>query len=391
MSVINKMHHDIRETQKDGPVLGGMPDRSRSKKIVIAVFIVLLVLSAIGFTTLIFNEKQGGGEQARVQLTDNQLTPQKNKLDKPIEPLKVVDKNLSVVVTEEVVQQITPPVPLQLPVPTPVKALPETKQTIAPVVIQSQEPMTIESPESPIEVISKNVNVSVSDSQVIETQSIDNVFSDDSTLVEKSSSGVLEIKDAQLTNAQLARIKLKEAQSAEDEGELNKAADKRDQALRFDPTLNDVRKSLSLFFYGTGNVIKAKKLLQTGAVISPDYSEFNLMLSRIALKEGNAQKAYLYLNQHPPVVSGHLDYYVSYAILAQKFHKYEQSERLYSLLLSERPNNGRWLMSLAIAQDKQNKVVLAIANYKRALLEPDLSSKAKAYINQRIAYLEKKQ
>jgi Tfp pilus assembly protein PilF len=389
MSVINKMHQDIREAQKDGPVLGGMPDRSRSKKIIIAAFIVLLVLSAIGFATLIFNKNQRGDEQAIVQTIGNQLTPE-NSLNKPNESLNPsAEKDLSVVVKEEVVQQIMPLVQHQLSVPIPVTKLPEKKQIMAPVVIQHQDPIIIEVLEPPIEVASKNV--SVSDSQVIETQSIDNVLSDDSMLVEKSSLGVLEIKDAQLTNAQLARIKLKEAQSAENEGELNKAADKREQALRFDPSLNDVRKSLSLYFYGTGNVIKAKQLLQTGAVISPDYSEFNLMLSRIALKEGDSQKAYLYLNQHPPVVSGHLDYYVSYAILAQKFHKYEQSERLYSDLLSERPNNGRWLMSLAIAQDKQNKVVLAVANYQRALLEPDLSSNAKAYINQRIAYLEKKQ
>jgi len=46
-------------------------------------------------------------------------------------------------------------------------------------------------------------------------------------------------------------------------------------------------------------------------------------------------------------------------------------------------------MSLAIAQDKQSKVEMAINNYKQALVQADLSLKAKDYINQRLIYLEK--
>ena len=385
MSVLNKMHHDFRESQKDGPVLVESPNRSRSKKIIIVVFIGLLILSAIGFATLIFNKKQDTNKPLTVQMIDNQLTLQ-SKPEKAVKPLNTASpKGELTVVKKNVVQQIRP----QSPAPTLATTVPEKKQITTAITIQNQDPVIIEAPLSSF--ADRTQNTSVREPQVvIETQSIDDDLVDKFTSIEKPGPSVLEIKDAQLTNAQLARIKLKEAQNAEEQGALNKAAEKRDQALRFDPSLNDIRKSLSLYFYGTGNVVKAKQLLQTGAVISPDYSEFNLMLSRIALKEGDAQKAYLYLNQHPPKVTGHIDYYVSYAILAQKFHKYEQSESLYRHLLSERPNNGRWLMSLAIAQDKQHKVTLAIANYQGALLQPDLSSKAKAYINQRIAYLEKK-
>ena len=48
MSVINKMHHDFRESQKDGPVIKGVPDHSRSKKAIIVVMIGLLILSQWG-------------------------------------------------------------------------------------------------------------------------------------------------------------------------------------------------------------------------------------------------------------------------------------------------------------------------------------------------------
>ena len=207
---------------------------------------------------------------------------------------------------------------------------------------------------------------------------------------ESGKSNSLEIKTAKLSKAQLAQIHLKEADKAQEDGKLELAARKRGQALALLPTLNNIRKSLALYHYGQGNINKAKGLLQAGALVSPEYADFNLMLSRIALKSGDYQKAYLYLEQSPPQIEGNLDYYVSHAVLAQRFKKYEQSESLYTSLLSQRSNNGRWRMALAIAQDKQDKVQLAVNSYKYALMQADLSSKAKEYIIQRLTYLEKR-
>ncbi|WP_354623751.1 hypothetical protein [Psychromonas sp. MME2] len=198
----------------------------------------------------------------------------------------------------------------------------------------------------------------------------------------------LEIKPAQLSASELAQIYLKEADKAEAKGDLNLAANKREQALSVQPELNEVRKSLALYYYSVGDVSKSQRLLQQGALTSPHYSDFNLILSRMALKEGNEEKAYRYLAHNPPNVAGHLDYYVSFAVLALKLKKYAQAEQLYQDLLSQQVNNGRWRMSLAIAQDKQMKRELAITSYNFALLQHDLSSKAKDYINQRLRYLD---
>ena len=172
------------------------------------------------------------------------------------------------------------------------------------------------------------------------------------------------------------------------EGDPLLASQENSKALKYKPELHEVRKSLALYYYGQGDNERATSLLKIGAVAFPEYSDFNLMLSRIALKNGDQQKAYLYLDQHPPAVRGHLDYHVSYAILAQKFKQYAKSENLYRGLLTQRPNNGRWMMSLAIAQDKQGKRIPAIESYQQALLQIDLSSKAKQYINQRLNYLQ---
>lgn len=200
--------------------------------------------------------------------------------------------------------------------------------------------------------------------------------------------GYLEIKPAQISSSELADIYLKDANKAEAKGDMNLAAKKREQALFIEPQLNEVRKSLSLYYHSQGKLNKAQALLQKGALISPQYSDFNLMLSRMALKAGNEKKAYRYLEQSPPEVKGHLDYYVSYAVLALKLKKYAQAEKNYIELLSQNRQNGRWRMSLAITQDKQEKTELALKNYNKALLADDLSSKAKTYINHRLSYIK---
>lgn len=202
-------------------------------------------------------------------------------------------------------------------------------------------------------------------------------------------SGHLSIESAELSDSQIANIYLKEANKAQQKGDNELAAEKWQKALNVKPDLNEVRKSLAMYHYSQNEVDKTSRLLKKGALISPEYSDFNLMLSRIALKNNEPQKAFLYLEQNPPEIEGNLDYYISHAILAQKFKMYERSESLYSSLLTQRPNNGRWLMSLAISQDRQGKKTEAIASYQNALTKVDLSTKAKDYINKRLAFLSK--
>jgi thioredoxin-like negative regulator of GroEL len=389
--------------QQEVPVLGEMPEKKRTKKILLLAFILLLLGSSLGLSYLIFNQQRDASEAQHAVVKNAQLTKpqtQESNLDSRVEPDKkmaikvppvklVIYHEPELVKPEELVVDIqeSPDLDInKIQKPMVIEPIAKAEQASIPIVV---EPIAkVEQKSTPIVVKQSTLVVEKSP---VETPKLPSIYPEKTAVVppDNKNTSVLEIKTVQLTKAQLAQIKLKKAQTAEDQGALNLAAETRQQALTLEPTLNEVRKSLALYYYGQGSIDKATELLQTGAVVSPDYSDFNLMLSRIALKTGDFQKAYLYLEQHPPEVAGHLDYYVSHAILAQKFRKYEQSERLYLSLLAERPNNGRWRMALAIAQDRQGKVSLALSSYKSALLQPDLSSKAKAYVNQRLIYLEK--
>lgn len=383
MSIINKMHQDFQQLQQAQPILASMPDKRNKHKPLLLIAIALLLGSSLTLASLIFSQDnaQTAMPPVKVQppqtlplLSSQVLTPAPVRVEQEkvkVEPIRVTKKVEPIRVTKTLLKEvITEP----LATAVVVNAAPVAQvKSIAPEKIAQQKAAINHSPVTAIE-------TTIETTTAIATASINEP---------KSAGKQLEISVSQLSKAELAQLHIKEGDKAQAQGDFELAIKKKLRALALLPNLNELRKSVALYYYGQGDVDSAQRLLKKGGLVSPDYPDFNLMLSRIALKEGDQHKAYLYLEKNPPQVEGNLDYYASHAILAQKFQKYEQSESLYSSLLTQLPNNGRWRMSLAIVQDRQDKIDLAVNNYKKALLQTDLSAKAKVYINQRLAYLGK--
>ena len=57
MSIINKMHKQLKEGNDHSPMLSVMPERRYKKKVLLFVLIFLLLISSIGLSFLIY-EKQ---------------------------------------------------------------------------------------------------------------------------------------------------------------------------------------------------------------------------------------------------------------------------------------------------------------------------------------------
>ncbi|WP_193755541.1 tetratricopeptide repeat protein [Psychromonas sp. psych-6C06] len=358
MSIINKMHQGLKENQDTSPMLLSMPPKKQKKRVLLFVLISLLLASSIGLSYLVYDKSkhpEATSEKVNVLLESNVQAVSETSSAAIItfSPTPVIEVTVQPAMKPVIVQQSLPKVTATA---IPIKKISKVSVTSTPIPIQPT-PVVTTMPQQEI------VPVSV------------------------KTGSHLKITKSKLTAEELADIHLKSAEKALSVGDTQLAAQEKHKALNVQPNLHDIRQSLALYYYGIGEQEQAKNLLKRGAREFPEHADFNLMLSRIALKNGDQQKAFLYLQQSPPEVQGNLDYHVSYAILAQKFKNYELAETLYKGLISQRPNNGRWIMSLAIAQDKQGKQTAAIANYQKALLQIDLSSKAKQYINQRLTYL----
>lgn len=400
MSIINGMHKDLDISAQVQPMLSGLPKKKSKQKIILLSLVALLITCAVVLSVMIFlTENEAQKLNIAPLQSGNQMKIVKTEMKENVfshnnpEPLLVSlnsnngVKNTGVVTpnveaTHSTVKNtIENKSPLILPPSNkrePKIVSTDKQKTQQKHVVSVQEKLSASSQET-LNAVAKQV-----ESQNEQVKKQPRVVVPEATRV-----GHLKIEKAQLSNLQLANIHLQEASKAQAKGNNNLAARKWQKALQLQPDLNEVRKSLAMYYYSQNEVNKTTSLLKKGALISPQYSDFNLMLSRIALKENDPQKALLYLEQNPPNVKGHMDYYVSYAILAQKFSMYERSESLYRSLLTQRPNNGRWLMSLAIAQDKQDKKSAAIDSYQKALKKTDLSIKAKDYIRKRLVFLSK--
>jgi MSHA biogenesis protein MshN len=392
MSIINKMHQELQNTGDISPILAPRPQQKNTQKVFLFCLIFLLLVSSIGLSYLIYTKKYNIDNIAEITATKEMAlkvaSPEvfvTSKYQPTIEVQPVAEVTTKVTSLQHPVVSVTPiPAEETINIVTSVSAKVEVKEisplpiveVIVPPVVKAASPLVVKVMATlkpkPLSVKMKPVNV--------EAKTKINT-------TEKVKTSYLEIKASTLTKQQLANIHLNNANKALAKGDSLLASQEKNKALKIKPDLHQVRKSLALYYYGRGDQERATNVLKKGALRFPEYSDFNLMLSRIALKNSDQQKAYLYLNQHPPKVTGNLDYHVSYAILAQKFKNYSQSESLYQGLLTQRANNGRWIMSLAIAQDKQGKQGLAIENYQKALLQIDLSSNAKKYVNQRLTYL----
>lgn len=422
MSIINKMHQELKEHHDSSPMLSAMPAKKQKKRVLLFALISLLLASSIGLSYLIYDKEILKAEvtpvaktpafEAKKQIADVAVikpTAVEVAEVKAVEvsPVASVEPSPTIINTnskdpvlaittetvgsaepdvvavtqvDEIAAEIVDPVAFTKPQVAPVQAVATTvtmvnKKTTTKLLSENTEKVNPVTPD----VFKKEVFTATSQEKV-------NVRNE-KTETKPVSRSHLEIKKSILSDAQLADIHLKQAQKHVQKGDTGLAAEEKIKALNLQPQLHDIRQSVALYYYGIGDQGKAKSLLIRGAQQFPEHADFNLMLARIALKNDEQQRAYLYLQQNPPKVEGNLDYHVSYAILAQKFKHFEQAESLYMGLLTQRPNNGRWRMSLAIAQDKQGKERLAVESYQKALLQTDLSSNAKKYINQRLTYL----
>ncbi|NQZ48992.1 MAG: tetratricopeptide repeat protein [Moritella sp.] len=197
------------------------------------------------------------------------------------------------------------------------------------------------------------------------------------------------IKAVTRTPLQQAQLYAKQADSALLAGDKERAKQLFHKVLAFDKQHNLSRETLAAILYGEQRTQSAVNLLQEGLSVSPDYTNFRLMLARIYLKNKHKQQAYYYLKPHRPEVAGNVDYYALLAGLAQSLDDLDSALMAYKTLTKHEPNRAKWWLGLGISADKAKQVTLALNAYHTAQNMGQLSASSRNYINARITQLEK--
>ena len=179
---------------------------------------------------------------------------------------------------------------------------------------------------------------------------------------------------------QRIRLSLKNGDTATAIKDLN-------SLIALEPRNASARKRLASLEFAQGNPTRAAFLLDQGIKLSPNDSSMRLMQARLLFRENRNTQALTLLIDHPKNMIADDELLSFRAALAEKQKDYVTSLQDYAVLLQRQPNNARWMLGLAISQDKQKMYKEAVVTYKKVKSSNQLSAQVVSFVDGRLAAL----
>lgn len=158
--------------------------------------------------------------------------------------------------------------------------------------------------------------------------------------------------------------------------------------ISLEPRNASAIKRLASLEFAQGNPVKAGLILKQGVKLLPKDSSIRLMQARLLFRANRNEEALEILLAHPQNVSTDDDLLSFRAALAEKQKDYVTSLADYASLLQRQPSNARWMLGLAISQDKQQMHKEALISYKKVKSSNQLSAQVVSFVDGRLAALE---
>ncbi|WP_448565560.1 tetratricopeptide repeat protein [Thalassotalea ganghwensis] len=206
--------------------------------------------------------------------------------------------------------------------------------------------------------------------------------SKDNVINSSASKGTLSISSKQLSAQELIDVKLKQAQQAIDQQQINKAEALFEEVLLLDENQHQARKQLAALWFGRQDYNAAINLLAQGLARDNRNADFRLMMARIYLSQGLNQQAYDVLNGASDI--NDIEYQTMLASISQQLANFASAQQAYQRLTRLAPEVGRWWLGLAVAYDSDGKFNQARESYQNALQYDDLSVSSVEFIKSRL-------
>jgi MSHA biogenesis protein MshN len=386
MSVINQMLKDLdrRQQEAEGAAVYVAPVRQQGWWMLVLTLLCTLALAILGWRTWIYWQQSQRTAQPMVQLTTELAPASQAQTQSASSATKVV---------------AAPPEPQGA-------ASGAVALDLAPVaaVARTSAPAGVAEGASATEALADEAPASES---LAETQPEDELTPSDEELqpdlyaelaaeqevvpqevaAPPRKPGVLKIETVDLSEPELAALAERKATTAMAKGQMREAQDNYYQVLVHDPHNQGAREQLAGLLYGEGRLTEASQVLEEGLRLDPAQADLRLLLARVAISGGDRQKALDWLTGYQPDLAGNLDYYATWAGLAQELGQPAQASELYVKLLRQQPDQGRWWLGLGVAEDGQGHRQRALDAYGNAQLHGNLGEASTRWLEQRIAEL----
>lgn len=154
------------------------------------------------------------------------------------------------------------------------------------------------------------------------------------------------------------------------------------------PDYHDARVAVAAIILNNGNTVEARKIIDEGLALSPDYPPLLEVKSRILTSEGKINEALLLLQSEKPDINEAPAYYTLMAALLNRTEKFEEATKLYQQLVAINPHDSTLWFGLGVAQDKVGNNKEALTAYRKASMEGKLNKPALAFLENRMQILQ---
>lgn len=159
------------------------------------------------------------------------------------------------------------------------------------------------------------------------------------------------------------------------------------QLLITEPDNIKARKKLASLLFAQGNYAQTKQLLFQGIRLHPAQGDLKLMLARLYVAQKEPAQGMKILAEFQPNSDSQIEYLAYRGALAQKLKHTELSKADYQTLTNIEPDNAKWWLGLAIAEDQLGETKMAVHAYNKASSSGQLNASVNEFINQRISIL----
>lgn len=193
----------------------------------------------------------------------------------------------------------------------------------------------------------------------------------------------------EISPTQRAESEYRQASMYLQQGRQTEAMTSLQQTLKLDAQHAPARQALISLLLENNRQEDAMRELKQGLALDPNHSNFAMLLARLQVERASVNEAIITLQSGLSAGQERPDYLAFLAALKQKTGAHKEAIQLYRQSLKKHTNNAVWWMGLGISLQADGTAQEAIDAYKQAKTQPGLSAELQAFVDQKIAGLQK--
>mgnify|MGYP000042847737 CR=1 FL=1 len=188
---------------------------------------------------------------------------------------------------------------------------------------------------------------------------------------------------------QRAEGEFKQATIFQQQGRNGEAILALEQALKLDPNHAAARQLMISLFLEGKRYDDAIRELKQGLALDVHQINFAMILARLLVERAKVSEAVDVLQRSVAYAQDRPDYLAFMAALLQKLNRHKESVQYYKMALAKHAQNAVWWMGMGISLQADGATQEALEAYRHAKLHPGLGADLLAFVDQRIAQIQK--